>query len=482
MSLFGIKVLPERLRKAEPDLLLESSEQIANTCLRDHVTMPADPDDSEVPLKDAQSGGWLPPATCAFRRCTWCVGAKPSSKSAYEEDPEHPWDQELRAHVASAHSPAIQNLVGDILGSERAKECEWDIYKEACSVQERRSVPVSGPSVERRTCERTVHVYNDERIRALICFACARVKVDTGRVRSDIRFRIGEWLFSLPPGSSVKNFSMAEFTRRYRKSGSPLADRGSGHGDVANPDFSDWQVKLHVRYMQLLTGSYGSTKLISFTDLEQLSHTTLLCCPEDHMCENDCKSRKLICSRCKVPICKVCLAALTANEIIPQGLINDNFQGYIQPWIYAMGVTWMEKTVSSPYWTGITLFSIGQRGSDRKKRRQHLMHDAMYSSERRVAFKGQVFSAPMHWADLLDQLDKIEKDEVRIELPVLGEALLSRVRLSITSGLVDLNNHRRPLWVAHLIVHGIEASSLDYRPCRQRSSVSLFLPPLLCST
>ena len=121
MSMFGIKVLPERLRKAEPDLLLEATDNVANTCLRDYVTMPADPDDSEVSLKEAHSGGWFPPASCAFRRCTWCVAAKPSSKSAYEEDPEQPWDQDSRAHVASAHSPAIQNLVGDIVGPKRAK-------------------------------------------------------------------------------------------------------------------------------------------------------------------------------------------------------------------------------------------------------------------------------------------------------------------------------------------------------------------------
>ena len=80
------------------------------------------------------------------------------------------------------------------------------------------------------------------------------------------------------------------------------------------------------------------------------------------------------------------------------------------------------------------------------------MHDAMYSSVRRVAFKGQVFSAPMDWSDLLDQLEKIEKDEERIELPVLGEALLSRVRLSITSGLVDLNKHMKQATVRRDVV------------------------------
>ena len=114
--------------------------------------------------------------------------------------------------------------------------------------------------------------------------------MDTGRIRSDIAFRTGEWLFSLPPGSLVKNFSMAKFTERYRKSGTPLTDRGHRPGDIAGPDFTDWQLKLHVRCMQLLTESNSSTKRISFKDLEHFSRTTLLCCPEDHKCENGCKS------------------------------------------------------------------------------------------------------------------------------------------------------------------------------------------------
>ena len=142
---------------------------------------------------------------------------------------------------------------------------------------------MTGPSVERRTCARTAHVYNDECIRALICFACARVKVSTGRIRSAIAFRTGKWLFSLPPGSLTKNFSMAEFTRRYRKSGTPLAECGCRPGDVIGPDFTDWQLKLHVQYMQLLTKSVDHTKNISWKDLQNLSHTTLLCCPEDHI-------------------------------------------------------------------------------------------------------------------------------------------------------------------------------------------------------
>ena len=172
---------------------------------------------------------------------------------------------------------------------------------------------------------------------------------------------------------------MAEFAQRYRKSGTPLAERGFRSSNSDSPDFSDWELKLHVQYLQLLEESSDDCKGIAFKDLERLSRTALLCCPEDLMCENGCKKQGFLCHRCKIPVCTECVSALQANQIIPQGLINHNFQGYIQSWVYKMHVTWMEKTVSSPYWIGNTLFTIGRRGGERKGRRRHLRHDAMYS-------------------------------------------------------------------------------------------------------
>ncbi len=129
---------------------------------------------------------------------------------------------------------------------------------------------------------------------------------------------------------------------------------------------------------------------------------------------------------------------LQKSQIIPEGISNDNFIGYLDSWSYEVGVTWMEKTVSSPYWTGMTLFTVGKKAQERKARRRHLMHDAMYSAETRVAFKGQVYSAPMDWGSLQNQLEKLEK-ETHVALPVSGEVLAARVRISIEAGLVDLN-------------------------------------------
>ena len=63
----------------------------------------------------------------------------------------------------------------------------------------------------------------------------------------------------------------------------------------------------------------------------------------------------------------------------------------------------------------------------------------MYQSESRVAFKGQVFSAPMDWTSMLQQLQQMDEDEALIALPHTGATLASMVRIQISSGLVELN-------------------------------------------
>jgi len=89
-----------------------------------------------------------------------------------------------------------------------------------------------------------------------------------------------------------------------------------------------------------------------------------------------------------------------------------------------------------PYWTGVMLFSIDSRHAGRRTRN---LLETMYAGQGRIAFKGQLFSAPMDWNSLLTQLQKMEAEEIQISLPVLGAVLAARVRISITSGLIDLN-------------------------------------------
>ena len=131
----------------------------------------------------------------------------------------------------------------------------------------------------------------------------------------------------------------------------------------------------------------------------------------------------------------------------------------------------MEKTVSSPFWTGMTLFTVGARGRAKKENastKQHLLHQAMYSASQRVAYKGQIFSAPMNWVDIQEQLEEMDRDAVYVALPVTREVLAARVQVAIGSGLVDLNKCireatiRRPIVVRLIEMHR-EKGHVDYQ-------------------
>jgi len=85
-----------------------------------------------------------------------------------------------------------------------------------------------------------------------------------------------------------------------------------------NADFTDWQVWLHpdVREEAELVADLGATPLI--------------CCPEDQACEQGCKDYGYMCRRCRIPVCRECQLLLKANEVIPKGLANDNWSGYVE--------------------------------------------------------------------------------------------------------------------------------------------------------
>ena len=89
----------------------------------------------------------------------------------------------------------------------------WAAYNEAVGVQERKRYPVIGPSVNRRAFAYTASMHNDKRTHAYMCFVCSAIKVDTGRIRSDIKMMSGEWLFSMPYGALRKKLSLPDFKK-----------------------------------------------------------------------------------------------------------------------------------------------------------------------------------------------------------------------------------------------------------------------------
>ena len=107
-------------------------------------------------------------------------------------------------------------------------------------------------------------------------------------------------------------------------------------------------------------------KLLERRMLEVLE-SPLLCCPEDVRRKHGCPDKKHLCVDCRMPICRSWMK-LQDRQTVPEALANDNRYGYLQHWIYKVGVTWMEKTVSTPFWNGMTLFTMNRQ----KGRRRHL--------------------------------------------------------------------------------------------------------------
>ena len=213
LSMFQVSVTPDKPSLTRADSQAGAAALLAER-LRDHPTLPADPANPDKAWHDVACGGRLPPVSCAFKGCCWHGGGR-FEKSQLEEDPEHPWDQELRRHILKEHRVDIDTTAGSLVQGELLESLRWDLYKEALAVKERSSVPTVGPSIDRRGLEHVVQVYNDSTIRSLICFCCAQIKTDTGRCRSEIEFRSGRLLLTVLARTFWLNFSHSEFHNRF---------------------------------------------------------------------------------------------------------------------------------------------------------------------------------------------------------------------------------------------------------------------------
>ena len=152
------------------------------------------------------------------------------------------------------------------------------------------------------------------------------------------------------------------------------------------------------------------------------------------------------------------------GEVLPRSMMNDNWWGYVDNWVYECNVTWMEKACSSPYWTGLMLFCIDQQSHGRRK---HLLQEPLYQQEGRIAWKGQLLGAAMDGRSMLEQLEKMAKQDTHISLPITGAVLAARMRVVVTSGLVDVGRLLRQATVrrnvvVHLIRMHRDAGHPDY--------------------
>ena len=144
---------------------------------------------------------------------------------------------------------------------------------------------------------------------------------------------------------------------------------------------------------------------------------------------------------------------------IPTALVNDMYYGYVDRFIFENNVTWMEMTAASAFWTSMTIFTMSRIP-------QHLMYHRLFQGRERVGFRGHVFSAPMSWREVQQQMDRIDQREAKVALPHVGAVLASIVHVQISGGLVELSRHIKEITVRRQIV---ERLILTKKECAQHA-------------
>ena len=202
-TLFHITSSPNQARKLLFERMHEAAGHIGHTLLLPWQSLPG-----LEKGNDLTAGARIAAVQCSFKDCGWVH--YPCSETRREHNSEHPWDRRLKEHIWECHSDKLLSALERFLPKEKIDHLYWDVYKEALATLERKSFPATGDSIERRAFEMLLSKYNDNHIRALMCFCCGRIVLDTGSVRTQIEYKHGSWLYSLPKRTLEVNFLLLD--------------------------------------------------------------------------------------------------------------------------------------------------------------------------------------------------------------------------------------------------------------------------------
>ena len=217
---------------------------------------------------------------------------------------------------------------GEVRADDNPK---FDFYVAAIQHKERQKMPDVGASTDRRAL--TNAIAETRQIRALVCFVCAQVKVDSGQgsCKSDITLcsTNGEVLHEAGHRDfrSIRyNLSMPFFKATYVAGVESHAQPWRCRAECLE---KGWEWRCTFRFSRH-----------RHEDLE------MLCCPEDVERCTGVHDATEVCRKCKIPLCESCRSYLVKNAggnegalkedgtvevlpfCIPMALANDNMWGY----------------------------------------------------------------------------------------------------------------------------------------------------------
>ena len=405
---FYVKALCKSERKwiTTEDRERECIELLASH-IREQPHLPRDPTDKKAirPLVDrALLDAYieLPYAHCMFKGCRW-VQQHPCKD-------RHPPEYYLLMHLQKKHEDIFRSCCGEhsVQRSKFKAEAEYlDYLEEAVKFKaESGDMPEVNGAVDRRTLTYLHTAMGDKDVHAYFCFICAERHVHLrsydhrrgSKYKGTIEyFTLRNILTAMQCGQNNPNreafkgkwdanFSWKLFVERYMQPWvrEPSTTSEPEHGFV----HTSWEWR-----RRLCLNAAG--KLFR----------SAVCCPEDvDSSSPSCKmqhgqNETDVCLDCKIPVCLECYSHLWKPQKykIPAALANDNFQGYIHPFIVQHRVRWIEAIVACPYLTTIVQYYV--EGHPREK--HHLANERMGEHARAYAFRGNVFAYQLPWEMIL---------------------------------------------------------------------------------
>ena len=108
----------------------------------------------------------------------------------------------------------------------------------------------------------------------------------------------------------------------------------------------------------------------------------ILCCPEDHHCEEGCEKHRRCCPKCELPVCRECERAMRQRgtaAMPPAALVNDLMIFYAPQELYTKRATVMEVICASTCLTSMIRFSF-----EAKHRRERALDSEIHMARQCV--------------------------------------------------------------------------------------------------
>ena len=302
---------------------------------------------------------------------------------------------------------------------------DWYVY--AIRLIEQQTIPVHGASIDRRTMQIVSAACNDATIKALVCFCCGQINTswfgstiiasNPLERKSPIVMLGGRWLIERCMGNEESrkyNWEETFFREQY------VSDSPSLQKDRYLQE-DEWEWRRRIRYPKGM-------------------EVNVMCCPTDVIsCPESVHPKHIFCQDCAAPLCMKCCYKLVRGRKVPMALANHNFVGYCSETLIKYKVRWIEAAVVCPVWTTMICFYL-------EEDQGHVMKEDIFGARHRIAVRGNIFSFPMPWAEIMRML--LESANVsELTVPHPPEMLAHMVRLHLNVGTNSITGHMKEVCV-----------------------------------